>query len=99
MTNFQKLCYDTLTRHVPAGSVTTYGNLAKLMKHPKACRAVGTAMNKNPNAPKIPCHRVVKSNGELGNYAFGVALKQKRLQEEGVNVFNNKIVDFKDICL
>ena len=99
MTSFQKLCYDTLKRHVPVGSVITYGNLAKLIKRPKAYRAVGTAMNKNPNAPEVPCHRVVKSNGELGDYAFGITLKQKRLQKEGVNVVNNKIVDFKDICL
>lgn len=99
MTAFQKLCYDTLKHHVPAGSVTTYGNLAKLMKRPKAYRAVGTAMNKNPNAPEVPCHRVVKSNGELGDYAFGSNLKQKRLQEEGVQIVNNKIVNFKDICL
>ncbi|MCH9712033.1 MAG: MGMT family protein [Proteobacteria bacterium] len=99
MTDFQKLCYDTLTHHVPAGFVTTYGNLAKLMKKPKAYRAVGTAMNKNPNAPDVPCHRVVKSNGELGDYAFGVTLKQKRLQKEGVKVINNKVVDFNKICL
>jgi methylated-DNA-[protein]-cysteine S-methyltransferase len=99
MTEFQKLCYDTLKHHVPAGSVITYARLAKLINHPKAYRAVGSARNKNPNAPEVPCHRVVKSNGELGDYAFGSSLKQKRLQEEGVKIENNKVVNFKDICL
>jgi methylated-DNA-[protein]-cysteine S-methyltransferase len=99
MTDFQRLCYKTLKAHVPSGSVITYKNLAKLINHPKAYRAVGTAMNKNPNAPEVPCHRVVKSNGELGEYAFGSSLKQKRLQKEGVQVVNNKVVNFKAICL
>lgn len=99
MTEFQKLCYYTLKHHVPAGSVITYGNLAILMGHPNAYRAVGSAMNKNPYAPEVPCHRVIKSTGELGDYAFGSALKQKRLQEEGVRVVNNKVVNFKDFCL
>jgi len=99
MTEFQILCYETLKSNVPAGSVITYGNLAMLMGHPNAYRAVGSAMNKNPYAPEVPCHRVVKSNGELGEYAFGSALKQKRLQEEGIKVVNNKVVNFKNFCL
>ncbi len=99
MTKFQQLCYDTLVEKVPAGSVISYAGLARLINRPNAYRAVGSAMNKNTNAPKVPCHRVVKSNGELGDYAFGLALKQKRLQKEGVQVINNKIVDFNKICL
>ena len=99
MTEFQILCYETLKNSVPAGSVITYGNLAMLMGHPNAYRAVGSAMNKNPYAPEVPCHRVVKSNGELGEYAFGSALKQKRLQEEGIKIVNNKVVNFKNFCL
>lgn len=99
MTDFQQLCYQTLKDHVPAGKVITYARLAKLIGHPNAHRAVGSAMNKNPFAPEVPCHRVVKSNGELGNYASGQAKKVKRLQEEGVNVLNNKIVNFNAICI
>jgi len=53
-------------------------------------------MNKNPFAPKVPCHRVVKSNGELGGFALDLKIKIKRLQKEGVQVMNNKIVDFKE---
>jgi methylated-DNA-[protein]-cysteine S-methyltransferase len=66
-----------------------------LIGHPNAHRAVGNAMNKNPFAPKVPCHRVVKSNGDLGGFALDLKIKIKRLQKEGVQVMNNKIVDFK----
>jgi len=99
MTEFQNLCYYMLKQHVPAGSVITYGNLAKLIGRPNAYRAVGSAMNKNKNAPEVPCHRVIKSNGDLGGYAFGSNLKQKRLQEEGIKIVNNKVVNFKNFCL
>jgi methylated-DNA-[protein]-cysteine S-methyltransferase len=99
MTEFQQLCYQTLSAKVPAGRVITYGNLAKLIGHPKAYRAVGSAMNKNPFAPKVACHRVVKANGELGGFADDIATKEKRLQKEGVLVKDGKIVDFKAICL
>ncbi len=97
MTQFQQLCYQTLKQKVPAGRVISYGDLATLIGHPKAYRAVGSAMNKNPFAPEVPCHRVVKSNGELGEFAQAVSLKAKRLQEEGVLVKNNKIVNFDQI--
>ena len=68
-----------------------------MIGRPKAHRAVGTAMNKNPFAPEVPCHRVVKSNGDLGGFGGGSKLKIKRLQEEGVKVHNNKIVNFQSI--
>jgi methylated-DNA-[protein]-cysteine S-methyltransferase len=68
-----------------------------MIGRPKAHRAVGTAMNKNPFAPEVPCHRVVKSNGDLGGFGGGSKLKIKRLQEEGVKVQNNKIVNFQSI--
>ena len=97
MTQFQQLCYQTLKQKVPAGRVISYGDLAKLIGHPKAHRAVGSAMNKNPFAPEVPCHRVVKSSGDLGEFAQAVSLKAKRLQEEGVLVKNNKIVNFDQI--
>ncbi|SHN91579.1 MGMT family protein, partial [bacterium endosymbiont of Bathymodiolus sp. 5 South] len=61
--------------------------------------AVGSAMNKNPFAPEVPCHRVVKSNGELGGFADDIAVKIKRLQKEGVLVENGKIIDFKKIAV
>uniref|UniRef100_UPI0034DECDDD MGMT family protein n=1 Tax=Candidatus Thiodubiliella endoseptemdiera TaxID=2738886 RepID=UPI0034DECDDD len=99
MTEFQQLCYTTLTEKVPAGKVTTYGKLAKLINRPNAYRAVGSAMNKNPFAPEVPCHRVVSVNGDLGGFAYDINLKIKRLQEEGVFVENGKIVNFQQICI
>ena len=96
MTSFQSQCYEALKK-VPRGKVITYGGLAEMIGKPKAHRAVGSAMNKNPFAPKVPCHRVVKSNGDLGGFSIDIKVKIKRLQEEGVMVSNNKIVDFKSI--
>lgn len=98
LTDFQNLCYQTLKAKVPAGKVITYGGLAKLINHPKACRAVGSAMNKNPS-PKVPCHRVVKAKGELGGFAISSSIKIQRLKAEGVFVENGRVVDFQNICV
>jgi len=57
VTDFQQLCYQTLKAKVPAGRVITYAGLAQLINCPKAYRAVGSAMNKNPFSPEVPCHR------------------------------------------
>ncbi len=94
MTRFQSDCYEALKK-VPKGKVITYACLARMIGRPKAHRAVGSAMNKNPYAPQVPCHRVVKSNGDLGGFATDIEVKIKRLQEEGVMVSDNKIVDFR----
>lgn len=94
MTEFQNKCYKVL-KQVPKNKITTYKDLAKAIGHPKAYRAVGTAMNKNPFAPKVPCHRVINSNGELGQFAFGQEAKQVLLQKEGLIVKSGKVVDFK----
>jgi methylated-DNA-[protein]-cysteine S-methyltransferase len=99
MTPFQQKCYQTLKDKVPAGKIITYAGLAKLINHPNAYRAVGSAMNKNPFAPEVPCHRVVKSNGELGDFARDIKIKIKRLQKEGVLVKSGKIVNFQHICV
>ena len=88
MTKFQSECYEALKK-VPKGKVITYAGLAREIGKPKAHRAVGNAMNKNPFAPKVPCHRVVKSNGELGGFADDINVKIKRLHEEGVDVLDN----------
>jgi methylated-DNA-[protein]-cysteine S-methyltransferase len=94
MTLFQKKCYEILKK-LPQGCITTYADLAIAIGHKGAYRAVGSAMNKNPFAPKVPCHRVIKSNGDLGGYAFGDAKKIKRLHQEGILVRHHKIVDFE----
>jgi O-6-methylguanine DNA methyltransferase len=77
---------------IPAGKTLTYGGLAEKVGHPKAARAVGTALSKNPFAPIIPCHRVVRSDGKLGGYSVknGVKTKVKMLffeKETGKDAF------------
>ena len=91
--SFSEKCYSLL-RKVPRGKVTTYKALAEALGT-KAYRAVGTAMNKNPYAPEVPCHRVVKSNGEVGEFASGTKKKIEMLKKEGISIENNKIIDFE----
>ncbi len=96
MTDFQEKTYK-FCKKIPKGKVTTYAALAKAMGHPKAFRAVGNALNKNPFAPKVPCHRVVSSTGDLGGYAFGSNKKVKILKSEGVLVSKNKVKYFNTV--
>ena len=86
----------SLLKKVPKGKVTTYKDLAKAL-HSKAYRAVGTAMRLNKNAPIVPCHRVVNSDGSVGYYSGkgGIKVKIILLEKEGVEVKNNKIENFK----
>jgi methylated-DNA-[protein]-cysteine S-methyltransferase len=91
--SFSQKCYSLL-RKVPRGKVTTYKILAHALKT-KAYRTVGNAMNKNPYAPTVPCHRVVKSNGEVGGFAHGTRKKIKMLKKEGISIKNNKIEDLE----
>ena len=79
-----------LTAQIPRGTVATYGELARAVGT-KAYRAVGNAMNKNPYAPGVPCHRVVGSDGSLTGYAFGLEKKRKMLEEEGVPCRGNRV--------
>ena len=88
-TQFQEKIYKILKK-VPKGKVTTYEALANKAKT-KAYRAVGTALNKNPYAPKVPCHRVIKSSGEVGGFASGTKNKIKLLKKEGIKMENKKI--------
>jgi len=83
-----------LLRKIPQGRVTTYGEIAKKLKT-KAYRAIGQIVGANPNAPKVPCHRVVKAGGSISGYAFGVKKKIALLKGEGVEIKNGKIIDFE----
>jgi methylated-DNA-[protein]-cysteine S-methyltransferase len=71
-------------RKIPAGKTWSYADLAKKIGSPAAVRAVGTACGKNLVAPIIPCHRIVKSGGAIGNYGYGVETKEILLRHEGV---------------
>jgi methylated-DNA-[protein]-cysteine S-methyltransferase len=79
---FQRLVLDELAR-VPYGEVTTYGRLAARIDRPKAARAVGGALNKNPVPIILPCHRVVGASGSLVGYAGGLDRKRTLLHLEG----------------
>ena len=71
---------------IPKGQIRTYIDVAKAIKKPKAVRAVANAIGKNPYAPKIPCHRVIRSDGSLGGYSGkgGINTKRKLLKLEGI---------------
>ncbi len=77
----------TLTARIPPGSVTTYGQLAAALGT-QGYRAVGHALNKNPYAPAVPCHRVVGGDGSLTGYADGLASKRRMLAAECVTMTN-----------
>jgi len=81
-TSFERRVLKAL-EHVKYGKVSTYSDLAKKSKSPKAARAVGSVMRKNRIPVLIPCHRVVRSGGELGGYSQGLAWKKRLLELEG----------------
>ena len=84
-TVFQLKVWNYLKK-IPRGKVITYLDLAKAIKMPKAVRAVANAVGKNPYPPKIPCHRVIRSDGKLGGYSApgGIKTKKKLLKKEGI---------------
>ena len=84
-TNFQIKVWNYL-KTIPKGQIRTYSQVAKAINKPKAIRAVANAIGKNPNAPKIPCHRVIRSDGCLGGYSGkgGINTKRKLLKLEGI---------------
>ena len=98
--NFEEKVWKLMER-IPKGRVTTYGQIARQL-NTKACRAVGNACRKNPYAPRVPCHRVVRSDGTIGGFGgktSGKTVKEKArlLGKEDVEVRNGKIVNFKKI--
>lgn len=79
-----------LTKKIPAGKVTTYGIIARALHRLEMSRFIGTVLNKNTDEA-IPCHRVVKQNGDVGGYNKGAAKKIARLKREGVFVENGRV--------
>jgi AraC family transcriptional regulator of adaptative response/methylated-DNA-[protein]-cysteine methyltransferase len=82
-TAFQQRVWEEL-RRIPHGETRSYGELAAALGNPKASRAVGGANGANNVAVLIPCHRVIASDGTLGGYAYGLAIKAELLRREGV---------------
>lgn len=84
-TAFQAKVWHTL-RSIPAGTVISYGELAREIGNPAAVRAVGTTNGLNPISIVLPCHRVIGANGSLTGYAGGIERKRWLLQHEGVEL-------------
>jgi methylated-DNA-[protein]-cysteine S-methyltransferase len=88
--------YDLLQK-IPEGKVTTYGDLARALGNPSASRIIGRILGQNPNPIRVPCHRVVMSDGKLGGYRYGTNKKKELLEKEGLSFTNEVVSDFKKI--
>lgn len=88
--DFKEMVYMFVSK-IPKGNVSTYKEVARGVGCEGAFRAVGNVLNKNKDFKKVPCHRVVKSNGFVGEYVFGQNEKIKLLKREGVEVVSGKI--------
>jgi methylated-DNA-protein-cysteine methyltransferase-like protein len=91
MTDFTEKVYEIVAR-IPAGKVATYGDVARLAGQPGAARAVGTAMSHNRDTERVPCHRVVGSDGSMHGYAFGGEVRKiEMLEREGVAMRGSRV--------
>ena len=103
MVSFQESVLDVV-RAIPRGKVMTYGAIAATIGRPRAVRAVGTAVGRNPEPfftrsargvqlkrSGVPCHRVVRSDGSVGQFAGGVKAKNDLLRREGVVITNGRV--------
>ena len=92
--NLEKRIYRKLLE-VPAGQVTTYGELANAVGLKNGQRYVGNVMKKNPYPGIVPCHRVVMSTGKVGGYAYGREVKEHMLADEGIKINGGRILDWE----
>ena len=83
-TEFQRKVWVSLLK-IPRGATATYGEIAAKIGNPYACRAVGSAVGHNPVSLIVPCHRVVPSSGDIGNYRWGRAIKKSILEWESTD--------------
>lgn len=99
LSDFTKLVYLATIR-IPVGHVSTYKLIAEAIDHPHSARAVGNALRLNPYAPKVPCHRVVSSNGKVGGFfgdsgdSEGVRRKIALLESENIRFNGMRIMDW-----
>lgn len=82
MNTFQEKVYNVVKR-IPKGKAITYKEVAEMIGSPRSCRAVGNALNKNRD-PRIPCHRVIRSDGNIGGFRDGTDKKAAILRREGM---------------
>lgn len=94
-------CVLNFVKRIPTGQITTYQKLAQASGKPRAYRAVGNILKHNPcpynqsQGKKIPCHRVIRSDGFIGGYNQGQQLKIKLLKSEGLTVEGRKILNWR----
>lgn len=88
--SFQEQVWQ-VTKKIPKGKVATYAYIAQKIGKPKSVRAVGNALNANPYAPIVPCHRVIRSDGSVGGFASGSKKKIILLTTEGVCIIKGKV--------
>lgn len=79
-----------VVKDIPAGRVMTYREVAELAGYSHAARAVGSLMKKNFD-PSVPCHRVIRSDGQVGNYNRGKKMKIEKLHAEGVKIVGGRV--------
>lgn len=95
--SFTEKVFRTVKK-IPRGKISTYQVIARAVGRPKAARAVGNALNKSPGMRaglpanrRVPCHRVIRSDGSVGGYAHGTKRKLVMLRKEGIVIRNNKV--------
>ena len=94
ITDFAALVYRA-TAKIPKARLSSYKLIAKAIGKEGSARAVGRALNANPFAPEVPCHRVIASDGHLRGFASGLKKKAKLLKEEGIELEAEYVLDFK----
>jgi O-6-methylguanine DNA methyltransferase len=89
ISGFERAVYAACSR-IPRGRVATYAGIARAIGKPGAARAVGNALNRN-RSPGVPCHRVVRSDGRVGGFAWGAERKARMLRAEGIRIRNGTV--------
>ncbi len=87
-----------LVMRIPKGRVTTYGIISEELRGSvRAARAVGQALTNNPRPVVIPCHRVVRSDGDVGGYSLGIARKIELLRAEGIEIEGRRVKNLHEV--
>jgi methylated-DNA-[protein]-cysteine S-methyltransferase len=97
-TEFEKAVL-VATFRIPKGKVSTYKRIAKKIGRPHAYRAVGNALHKNPLAPIVPCHRVVRSDGGFGGPKGGADSRRTSVEREGIPIEGGRVKLSEDILV
>lgn len=91
MTAFEDRVYKEVA-NIPKGKVRSYKDIACEIGKPTAYRAVANALGKNPFIDRVPCHRVIKSDGTIGGFSRGIKMKKRLLESEGLTIKGNAVI-------